>query len=144
MLDDVNKHFVFKSLLTTPSNVLPLHLKQIFPPIIWIFTEGEDDGIKTRLPFKTFSTLLSNLYTVPFRASSFHKKSSNSISEIAMVIFSIGHTKCVGPITGKIHFDNYIKINSEFLTPFRGGPNMIASSQFYISIYWEVSFIWNW
>ena len=24
-----------------PSNVLPLHLKQTFPPIIWIFTEGE-------------------------------------------------------------------------------------------------------
>ena len=38
-----------------PSNVLPLHLKQTFPPIIWIFTEG--DGIKSRLPFKIFSTL---------------------------------------------------------------------------------------
>ena len=34
-----------------PSNVLPLHLKQIFLPINWIFTE---DG----LPFKNFSTLL--------------------------------------------------------------------------------------
>ena len=53
----VNKLFVFKSLLTTPSNVLPLHLKQTFPPIIWIFTEGEGDGIKSRLPFKIFSTL---------------------------------------------------------------------------------------
>ena len=42
------KLFVFKSLLTTPSNVLPFHLK-------WIFTEG--DGIESRLPFKTFSTL---------------------------------------------------------------------------------------
>ena len=31
---DVNKLFVFKSLLTMPSNVLPLHLKQTFPPII--------------------------------------------------------------------------------------------------------------
>ena len=57
MLGDVNKLFVFKSLLTTPSNVLPLHLKQTFPPIIWIFTEGEGDGIKSRLPFKNFSTL---------------------------------------------------------------------------------------
>ena len=55
MQGDVNKLFVFKSLLTTPSNVLPLHLKQTFPPIIWIFTEG--DGIKSRLPFKIFSTL---------------------------------------------------------------------------------------
>ena len=129
---------------TLPSNVLPLHLKQTFPPIIWIFTEGEGDGMETRLPFKIFSTLLSNLYTAPFRASSFHKKSSDSISKIAMIIFSVGHTKSVGPIIGKIHFDNYIKINSEFLTPFRGGPNIIASSQFYITNYWEISFIWNW
>ena len=35
----------------------PLHLKQTFPNIIWIFTEGEGDGIKSRLPFKIFSTL---------------------------------------------------------------------------------------
>ena len=57
MLGDVNKLFVFKSLLTMPSNVLPLHLKQTFPPKIWIFTEGEGNGIKFRLPFKIFSTL---------------------------------------------------------------------------------------
>ena len=36
LLDIVNKLFVFKSLLTMPINVLPLHLKQTFPPIIWI------------------------------------------------------------------------------------------------------------
>jgi hypothetical protein len=41
--------FVFKSLLTTPRNVLPLHLNQTFLPIIWIFTEGVGDGIKSRL-----------------------------------------------------------------------------------------------
>ena len=35
--------------------VLPLNHKETLPPIIWIFTEGE--GIKSRLPFKTFSTL---------------------------------------------------------------------------------------
>ena len=28
---------------------------QTFPPMIWIFTKG--DGIKSRLPFKIFSTL---------------------------------------------------------------------------------------
>ena len=55
MLGDVNKLFVFKRLLTMPSNVLPLHLKQTFPPIIWIFTEG--DGIESRLHFKIFTTL---------------------------------------------------------------------------------------
>ena len=50
----VNKLFVFKNLLTVPSNVLPLHLKQNFPPII---NEVEGDGIETSLPFKILSTL---------------------------------------------------------------------------------------
>ena len=44
-------------MLTKPSNVLPLHLKQTLPPIILIFTEGEGDGIESRLTFKIFSTL---------------------------------------------------------------------------------------
>ena len=34
LLGDVNKLFVFKSLLITPSNVLLLHLQQTFLPII--------------------------------------------------------------------------------------------------------------
>ena len=49
-----HKLFVFKSLLKTPINVLP----QTFPLMIWIFTEGEGDGIKSRLSFKIFSTLM--------------------------------------------------------------------------------------
>ena len=53
----VNKLFVFKSLLPTPSNVLPLHPKHTFVLLIWIFTEDEGDGIKSRLPFKIYSTL---------------------------------------------------------------------------------------
>ena len=61
MLGNVNKLFVFKSLLTTPSNVLPLHLKQTFPTIIWIFTEEDGDGFESRLPVKIFSTLLTKL-----------------------------------------------------------------------------------
>ena len=40
-----------------PSNVLPPHFKQTFPPIFWIFTEGEGGGIESRLPFKIFSSL---------------------------------------------------------------------------------------
>ena len=43
-----------------PNNVLPLHPKQTFPPIIWIFTEGEGDGIEPRLPIEIFSTLPMN------------------------------------------------------------------------------------
>ena len=53
LLGEVNKPIVFKSLLTTPSNFLPLQLNQTFPTI----TEGEGDGIESRLPFKIFSTL---------------------------------------------------------------------------------------
>ena len=41
LLGDVNKLIASKGLLTMPRNVLLLHLKQTFPTIIWIFTEGE-------------------------------------------------------------------------------------------------------
>ena len=44
--------------MSTTSYVLTLHLKQAFPPIIRIFTEGEGDGIDSRQPFKIFATLL--------------------------------------------------------------------------------------
>ena len=40
-----------------PSIVLPLHLKDTFPLMIWIFIEDEGDGIESRLPFKIVSTL---------------------------------------------------------------------------------------
>ena len=33
------------------------YVRQIFLPIIWIFNEGEGDGIESRQPFKIFSTL---------------------------------------------------------------------------------------
>ena len=66
LLGVVNKLLKTKSSLRIPSNVLPFCHKQTFPPIIWIFTEG--DEIKSRLPFKIFSTLaagsLINLKTV--------------------------------------------------------------------------------
>ena len=57
LLGVVNKLFVLISLLTTPSNCLPLHLKQTFPPIIWIFTQGEEDEIESKLNSYIFSTL---------------------------------------------------------------------------------------
>ena len=62
LLGGVNIFFVFKSLLRMPSNVLPLHLKQTFQLIIWIFIEGEGDGIESRLPFKIFSTLTKKCF----------------------------------------------------------------------------------
>jgi len=39
-------------------NVLPLHFKQTFPPIIRIFPSGEGDRTESRLPFKIFFTLI--------------------------------------------------------------------------------------
>ena len=72
MLGDVNKNFIFKSLLTMPRNVLPLRLMQTFPEL---FTEVEDDEIESRLPFKIFSTLLikTNYFSLHFRSSSLVK-----------------------------------------------------------------------
>ena len=58
-----------------PINVLPLCLKQTFPPIIWIFTEGEGDGIESRLPFKIFSTLLGQESTGIMEVDLFSQKS---------------------------------------------------------------------
>ena len=52
LLGVVNKLLRTKCLLTTPSNVWPLHLNQTFPPVFWIFIEGKGDGIEYRLPFK--------------------------------------------------------------------------------------------
>ena len=54
LLGIVSKPLKTKSLLTTLSNVLLLNLKQTFSPIIWIFIEGEGDGIESRLHFKKF------------------------------------------------------------------------------------------
>ena len=54
-MDVLNQPLNTKSLLTMPSNVLTLRLKQTFPSIILIFTEG--DEIESRLPVRIFSTL---------------------------------------------------------------------------------------
>ena len=62
LLGIVDKLLKTKSLLTTPSNVSPLHLKQILSPIIWIFTEGEGDRIESRQPFEIFPTLCIKVY----------------------------------------------------------------------------------
>ena len=64
LLGVFNKLSVQKSLLTMPRNALPLHLKPFFPPIIWIFTEGEGDQIESRLSSKIFFTLLFSLFQI--------------------------------------------------------------------------------
>ena len=43
-----------------------LHLKQIFMPTIWIFTEDEGDGIESMLSFKIFSTLIFQVILLRF------------------------------------------------------------------------------
>ena len=62
LLSIVNKLCWTKSLLTMPSNVLSLCLK----PIIWIFTKGEGEGIKSRLPFKILPNFNDDLEVVYF------------------------------------------------------------------------------
>ena len=66
LLDVLNKLLNAKSLLTMPKNVLPLHLKQTFPLILWIFTEGEGDEIKSRpIPLLYCPKYVQFLHCVP-------------------------------------------------------------------------------
>ena len=67
LLGVVNKHLDTKSLLTIPSNVLPLPINRPahqanFPAHDLIFTEDEGDEFESRLPFRIFSTLIVSLF----------------------------------------------------------------------------------
>ena len=42
------------TVLSKAKDVLPLHLKETFPPIIWIFNEGEGDEIESGYLVKSF------------------------------------------------------------------------------------------
>ena len=53
----VKQNFENKKFVDITQQYWPHYLKQTFPLIIWIFNEGEGDRIKSRLPFKIFSTL---------------------------------------------------------------------------------------
>ena len=54
----MSTNFLFSKICwQRPAMFCTLHLKETFPPIIWIFIEGEGDEIKSKLPFKIFSTL---------------------------------------------------------------------------------------
>ena len=121
MLGDVNNFFVFKILLTTSSNVLPLHLKQTFLPIIWIFTEGEGDVIESGLPFKSFSTLafclwkemaymtfltiIANFFTlIFFRFNMFIWRSIMSYVNAVLIKISVLNSTMTTASTSKFHF----------------------------------------
>ena len=70
---------VFKSMLTSPSNVLPYYVKQTFPLMILIFTEGEGDGIESRLPFKIFSILIIAMLYFTFGHSYSNKSGTKTL-----------------------------------------------------------------
>ena len=90
----VNKLLITKCLLKTSNNLLPLPFKQSFLPIIWIFTEVEGDGIKSRLPFNFFFYFTT--YLEPVDMSSSIDKSSSWLSEppvapfLTFKVFGIG------------------------------------------------------
>ena len=75
---DVNKLFSFQS-----RQCVPLHLKQTNPPMIWIFTEGEGDGIESRLLFKIFcsgsTTVFSWIHNINFSSQRFVVKFLNHL-----------------------------------------------------------------
>ena len=84
LLGIVNKLLNTKSLLTSPSNVLPYYLKKTFLPIIWIFTEGERwwDQIQANflnLFYFSFSKVsLFRCFTVVIIVSTWLRNQSNS------------------------------------------------------------------
>ena len=86
-----------------PSNVLPSHLKQTFPPMIWIFIEGEE--IESRLPFKIFSTLawpfdiyIGQVAVIPTLKGHF----SSQLTKWLLFIHSLGLIKIYVDKTGLI------------------------------------------
>ena len=90
LLGIVNKLLVTKSLLTTPSNVLPLHLKQTFPPTIWILTEDKLMGSNPGYLLEYF--LFYGIYAIGNRiygeqkSNVFHKNSKKSVLYISRMI----------------------------------------------------------
>ena len=53
---------------------MPLHLEPTFPLIIWIYTEGEDDGIESRLSPKIFYTYFNNTVQIQLKDQLFYEK----------------------------------------------------------------------
>ena len=49
LVEHCQQAFESKKFVEITSNVLPYSLKEAFPPIIWLFTEGEGDGIESKL-----------------------------------------------------------------------------------------------
>ena len=106
----MSTNFLFSSLMTMHSNVLPIHLKQTFPPIFWISTEGEGDGIKFRLPFKIFSTLNK------IAATDQNTKTADFfpfVKILIMYVRIVGYKKLINVGMGKI--STYLLATVEFL-----------------------------
>ena len=66
--------------------------QQTFLSIIWIFTEGEGDGIESRLPFNIFSalTFLDNVFCETYFASEFtYLVGIKAANDAEMTIFTL-------------------------------------------------------
>ena len=105
----MSTNFFFKCLLTIPSNILPLHLKQTFPPIIWIFVKYEGDRIESRLP-KSFLT--SNHFNTKYLVFCMHNFLCLWVAFVQRVFFFVVYFN-LRP-TKKIYFK--IKISVKKLT----------------------------
>ena len=109
----VKKLFVFKSLLTTPSKILPLHLKQTFLPIIWILTISEGDmGLNFRLPFKIFYTLIVCFTNLPLIEFSLTKLIFSSIESRGFLynVFCAGGIDKENPLNPKDNRENGVMV----------------------------------
>ena len=131
MLGDVNKLFVFKSLLTTPSNVLPLHLKQTFLPIVWIFTEG--DGIFSTLTFH------ENIFCETYFASDFtYLVGIKAANDAEMTIFTLMKRLLIILTFWFIFFVSVHNVSLHFCIMDSWWPsNACWSHFFYHCIFWD-------
>ena len=91
------------------NNVLPLYLKQTFPPMIWIFTEGEGDEIKSRLPFKIFFTLLMEAYLNDLDAADSFQACdlSEAVRDLAEAVHDLAEAVLDIPASKPLNFVQY-------------------------------------
>ena len=106
------KNFLFSKVFWQHPAMFYLHASsKISLPIIWIFTEGEGDGIESMLLFKIFSTLMSKQsgrFFQIFVASSEYLNFTSGKTRTILTFPTVGVKNPVGGATGWTTFARLI------------------------------------
>ena len=115
--------------------------QQTFLPIIWIFTEGEGDGIESRIPFKIFSTLTfhENIFCETYFASDFtYLVGINAANDAEMTIFTLMKRLLIILTFWFIFFVSFHNVSLHFCIMDSWWPsNACWSHFFYHCIFWN-------